>query len=73
MKKFTKSLTIPVDSRNYCFTHGFSEFPKKFQGFREIPKFVMLRFHELTKLVHMLSRSVLKTTQDTGSYVILWS
>ena len=28
LRKFTKSLTIAVNLRNYCFTQGFHEFPK---------------------------------------------
>ena len=28
LRKFTKSLTIPVNLRNYCFTQGCHEFPK---------------------------------------------
>ena len=31
--KLTKSLTIPVNSRNYCFTQGFHEFPKNSRDF----------------------------------------
>ena len=28
LTKFAKSLTVPVNSRNYCFTQVFHEFPK---------------------------------------------
>ena len=37
-------------TRNYCFTHGFYEFPQKSRDFREIPKYMMLPFHNFNRL-----------------------